>query len=127
MPHGRAPLKLTTNTFPAFTLDDVREFLLSAPRSAGGPTVSGQLPTIETLEFVRCKELSDRLRLSIGLADDALVCYVVLRGPFQLTGMSFPPGVFRGIPIAQTVQEFYDANTGRMLMWGSGLSRTGSH
>jgi hypothetical protein len=101
----------------------MRSYLQSAPLSAGGPTVSGDPPTIETLEFVRCKELTDRLSLFIGLADDALVCYVVLRGPFWMTNVSYPPGSHHGVGASQTVQEIYDAGTGRLLVWGAGPSK----
>ncbi len=93
-------------------------YLQSVPASAGGPTLSGDPPTIETLEFVGCKELTKRLNLYIGLADDALVCYVVLRGPFHLTQMSLPPGATPGARICQRVLEIYDASTGRFLLWG---------
>lgn len=122
-PRGRSALKLTTNKVPAFTLEDMKAYLQSAPSCAGGPTFSGQPPTIETLEFVGCKELTERLNLFIGLPDDALVCYVVLRGPFRLTLMSYPPGAVQGIPVSETVEEIYDASTGDLLVWGTGPSK----
>jgi hypothetical protein len=123
-PLERSILRLTSKWAPAFTVDDMKSYLLSAPVSAGGPTLSGGLPTIETLEFVGCKELTDRLKLFIGLPDDALVCYVVLRGPFRLAMMSLPPGTsYHGDPVSQTVEEIYDAGTGRLLVWGSGPSK----
>jgi hypothetical protein len=119
----RSPLKLTPGRVPAFTADDMRSYLQSAPVCAGGPTLSGDPPTIETLEFVGCKELTDRLNLYIGLPDDALVCYVVLRGPFHLRRISYPPGSLHGVPVSQTVEEIYDAGTGRLLVWGAGPSK----
>jgi hypothetical protein len=122
-PLGRSALKLTPNKVPAFTVEDMKAYLQSAPSCAGGPTLSGQPPTIETLEFVGCKELTDRLNLFIGLPDDALVCYVVLRGPFRLTLMSYPPGAVQGIPVSETVEEIYDARTGDLLVWGAGPSK----
>lgn len=122
-PSGRSTLKLTPSRVPAFTADDMKSYLHSAPSCAGGPTLSGNPPTIETLEFVGCKELTDRLHTFIGLPDDALVCYVVLRGPFHLTGISYPPGALHGVPVSQTVEEIYDAGTGRLLVWGAGPSK----
>ena len=122
-PRGRSALKLTLNKVPAFTVEDMKVYLQSLPSCAGGPTLSGQPPTIETLEFVGCKELTDRLNLFIGLPDDALVCYVVLRGPFRLTLMSYPPGAVQGIPVSETVEEIYDASTGDLLVWGTGPSK----
>ena len=118
-PRGHSALKLTPNKVPAFTLEDMRAYLQSAPFCAGGPTLSGQPPTIDTLEFVGCKELTDRLNLFIGLPDDALVCYVVLRGPFHLTLMSYPPGAVQGIPVSETVEEIYNARTGDLLVWSA--------
>ncbi len=122
-PHRRSVLKLTPNKVPAFTLEDMKAYLESATSCSGGPTLSGQPPTIDTLEFVGCKELTDRLNLFIGLPDDALVCYVVLRGPFRLTLMSYPPGAVQGIPVSETVEEIYDARTGDLLVWGIGPSK----
>ncbi len=103
---GRSALKLTPNKVPAFTLEDMKTYLQSAPSCSGGPTLSGQPPTIETLEFVGCKELTDRLNLFIGLPDDALVCYVVLRGPFQLTMLSYPPGAVQGYQFLRQSKKF---------------------
>jgi hypothetical protein len=102
----------------------MRSYPQSAPLSAGGPTPSGDRPTIETLEFVGCKELTDRLNLFIGLPDDALVYYVVLRGPFWMTNVSYPPGSHHGVGVSQTVQEIYDAGTGRLLVWGAGPTKS---
>lgn len=117
-PFARAPLKLTQNKAPAFTVAEMTSYLQSAPTCAGGPTLSGDPPIIETLEFVGCKELTKRLKLSIGLADDALVCFVVLRGPFLMTMMSLPPGATPGPHFSHRVVEIYDASTGRLLVWG---------
>lgn len=122
-PSWRSALKLTPGKVPAFTADDMRSYLQSAPLSAGGPTLWGDPPTIETLEFMGCKELTDRLSLFIGLPDDALVCYVVLRGPFWMTNVSYPPGSHHGVGVSQTVQEIYDAGAGQLLVWGAGQSK----
>jgi hypothetical protein len=117
-PLSRAPLKLAHNKVPAFTAEEMKSYLQSAPVCAGGPTFSGDPPIIETLEFVGCQELTKRLKLSIGLADDALVCYAVLRGPFLMTLMSLPPGTPPGPHFSHRVVEIYDASTGRLLVWG---------
>ena len=122
-PRGRSALKLTPNKVPAFILEDMKAYLQSAPSCARGPTLSGQPSTIDTIEFVGCKELTDRLNLFIGLPDDLLVCYVVLRGPFRLTLMSYPPGAVQGIPVSETVEEIYDARPADLLVWGTGPSK----
>jgi hypothetical protein len=117
-PLSRAPLKLACDKAPAFTADEMTSYLQSAPACAGGPTLSGDPPIIETLEFVGCQELTKRLKLYIGLADDALVWYVVLRGPFLMTMMSLPPGAPPGPHYCHRVVEIYDASTGHLLVWG---------
>ncbi len=119
-PHGRPALKLTSKWIPAFTADDMKAYLQGAPSCSLGPTLSGQPPIVESVEFVTCKELTDRLNVYIGLADDALACYVVLRGPFNLTMISLPPGHHPGPHFCEIVEEIYDASTGRLLVAAAG-------
>ncbi|HEY1390835.1 MAG TPA: hypothetical protein VGF38_20035 [Ktedonobacterales bacterium] len=122
-PHRRPALKLTSKWTPAFNADDMTAYLQGAPECSLGPTLFGEPPTVESVEFVTCKELTDRIKVYIGPDDDALVCYVVLRGPFNLTMISLPPGHLPGPHISQTVEEIYDASTGRLLVSGAGSSR----
>ncbi len=119
-PHGRPALKVDPSQVPAFTAEDMKAYLQGAPSCSLGPTLSGQPPTVESVEFVGCKELTARLHVFIGWDDDALVCHVVLRGPFNLTGISTPPGHHPGPYVCETVQEIYDARTGRLLVKGAG-------
>lgn len=115
-PPGRPALKLTPGQIPAFTAEDMKGYLQGVPECSLGPTLSGELPTVESLEFVSCKALRERLHAYIGPSDDALACFVVLHGPFHLTNVSFAPGtVVYGIPWCNTVGEIYDASTGRLL------------
>jgi hypothetical protein len=115
-PPGRPALKLTPGQVPAFTAQDMKAYLQGAPRCSLGPTLSGEPPTVESLEFASAKELRERLHTHVGLPGDALACFVVLRGPFHLRGISRPPGtVFYGIPWCTIVGEIYDATTGRRL------------
>src|SRR5690349_22113054 len=118
--HRRPPLKLTSKWTPSFTADDMRAYLQGAPECSLGPTLSEQPPTIESVEFVTCKELTDRIKVYIGPDDDALVCYVVLRGPFLLALMSLPPGANPGPHFSERVLEIYDASTGTLLVSGVG-------
>jgi hypothetical protein len=53
---------------------------------------------------------------TVDRPDDYLICYVELRGPFLLSGMSLPPGVKP--PIVQTAFEVFDAHTGNLLVFG---------
>ena len=120
-PHVRPPLKLTSKWTPSFTADDMRAYLQGAPESSLGPTLSGEPPAVESMEFVTCKELTDRIKVYIGPDDDALVCYVVLRGPFLLPMISMPPGANPGPHFSERVIEIYDASTGDLLVSGVGL------
>jgi hypothetical protein len=115
-PPERPALKLTPGQVPAFTAEDMKAYLQGAPECSLGPTLSGEPPTVESVEFASVKELRERLHVYIGPSDDALACFVVLRGPFHLTRISLPPGkVVYGIPWCNTVGEIYDAITGRRL------------
>lgn len=110
-------IRLTPGRVPAFTVDDMRAYLQSAPRCDLGPTLSGEPPTVESIEFATSRDLRERLHTDIGLPDDALACFVVLRGPFHLTGISLAPGtVVHGTPTCDIVGEIYDARTGRLLV-----------
>jgi hypothetical protein len=118
---GRPALKITLNQVPAFAAEDMKAYLQGAPKCSLGPTLSGEPPTVESVEFGSCKELGNRLHVSIRPIDrwdgDAPVCFVVLRGPFHLTHISLPPGkVVYGLPWCDIVGEIYDAITGRLLV-----------
>ena len=118
-PLGRPALKLTPGQVPAFTADDMKAYLRAAPECSLGPTLSREPPTVELVEFASVKELRERLHVWIVPDDDAFVCFVVLRGPFHLTGISLPPGkVVYGLPWCNLVGEIYDAVTGRLLVRG---------
>ena len=118
-PPGRPALKLNAGQAPAFTAEDMKAYLRGAPECSLGPTLSGEPPTVESVEFASCKELRERLHVWIGPPDDALACFVVLRGPFKLTRISLPPGkVVYGMPWCNIVGEIYDAMTGRLLVYG---------
>lgn len=118
-------LKLTPGQIPAFTAEDMTAYLQGAPRCSFGPTLSGEPPTVESVEFASSGELRKRLNLWIGPDDDALACFVVLRGPFHLRGISLPPRtVVYGIPWCNIVGEIYDASTGRLLVHGVGAFKS---
>ena len=120
-PPRRPALKLTSKWTPSFTADDMKAYLQGASECSLGPTLSGEPPTVESVEFVTCKELTDRVKVYIGPDDDALVCHVVLRGPFHLAMISMPPGANPGPHFSERVVEIYDAGTGDLLVSGAGL------
>jgi hypothetical protein len=97
----------------------MKAYLQSAPECSLGPTLSGDPPTVESVEFASVKELRERLHVYIGPSADALACFVVLRGPFHLMKISSPPGkVIYGIPWCTIIGEIYDAVTSRILCAG---------
>jgi hypothetical protein len=117
-PPRRPALKLIPGQIPAFTAEDMTAYLHGAPCCSMGPTLSGEPPTVESVEFASVKELRKRLNVWIAPDDDALVCFVVLRGPFLLTMISVPPGARPGPYFSDTVGEIYDARVGRLLCAG---------
>ena len=64
--------------------------------------------------------MTDRLHVWVGLADDAPVCPVVLRGPFLLREISLPPGHPGGPAHSEPVTANSDTSTGRLLLGGVG-------
>jgi len=122
----RAALKLTPGQVPAFTAEDMKTYLQGVAECSLGPTLSGEPPTVESIEFASVKELRERLRVWISPDDNTLVCVVVLRGPFHLTKISLPPGkVVYGIPWCNIVGEIYDAMTGALLCVGVNAFKSG--
>ncbi len=112
----------STNGGAAFTAADVEQFI-QTNGYAGGPTVSGKPPTILKILFVTSKEAGILLNgQDVGLPDDALVCYVLLNGPFYETAI--PPYVPNRTPpptplTYQTGYAVFDALTGNLLMYSA--------
>lgn len=104
------------NGTPAFTAADVNLYYLNHSFSAG-PTVSGAPPTVESVKFMTSGEARTLMKGEyIGIPDSAMVCYVVLRGPFYPMNVSVPPG--QAPPaILDTGIEVFDAHTGNLLLW----------
>lgn len=118
-PLVRPALKLNSGHVPAFTAEEMTAYLQGAPECSLGPTLSGEPPTVESVEFASAKELRERLQVYISSDDEAIVCFVVLRGPFHLTRISLPPGkVVYGLPWCSIVGEIYDARTGHLMVTG---------
>lgn len=100
---------------PAFSVNDVRQYIVTHQFS-GGPTVTQSSPSIVKLEFMSSKQASQQLDgTSLGLPDNALVCFVVIKGPFLLTADSLPSRLH--VPRFDTGLEVFDAHTGNQLLW----------
>lgn len=98
---------------PAFTRDDVRQFL-ETHRFAGHRFDSRGTPTITKIIFVTSYEACElMLGEYVGLPDDALVCYVELSGEFSFSRpFSTHPAVLH------TGDAVFDARTGNLLVIG---------
>lgn len=112
VPVGSAAIKPASQSVPSFTVEAAREYVMTHPfpAFAGG---KGQKPAITRAEFLTSKQVTEILRgASTGFADDQLLCYVELKGPFTFSG---PPNTTvtypRGIMI-------FHATTGNFVMSG---------
>jgi hypothetical protein len=107
-----------TNGGAAFTAADVEQFI-QAHGYAGGATVSGGPPTILKILFITSQQASALLNgEDIGRPDNAIVCYVLVAGPFY-SSVSLPYGVPtpKAPYIHQTGYEVFDAQTGNLLLY----------
>lgn len=113
-PTSTGMIPITKTGIPAFTLADVEQYFKEHPVL----TTAGKPGTIVKIAFMTSKQASILMKgESVGLPDDALVCYVELHGPFLLNGISVPPGAT--IPVVQNIQYVIDAQTGSELVFGS--------
>jgi len=116
----------TTGNTPGFTVNDVKAYLAASGAPATAP---GGHYTVEKIVFISAKEASTLMRgESTGRPDNALVCYVLLKGPFTID-ISLPPppqGKTWGKPVypkESEIEEVFDAHTGNLLVWGIPASR----
>lgn len=93
------------------TEDEVRQFVLGH-QFPGGPTTTGQPPTILGIKFISAKAASTKFQSilqgrSVGLTDTATVIDVELQGPFVISSTSR----------TQDAVEVFDAATGNLLFY----------
>ena len=106
----------TSSGLQRFTVQEANAYVNTHP-FPGGPTTTGASPTIVSTNFITTKEANKRMHGEhTGLADTALVCYVVLKGLFTMANVSRPYGV-KALPPANFGVEVFDAQTGNFLMW----------
>jgi hypothetical protein len=112
VPVGSAAIKAATQSVPSFTVDAAREYVLAhpLPAFAGG---KNEKPTITRAEFLTSKQVKQILHgAGTGFADDQLLCYVELQGPFTFSGPPRTTATYpRGIMI-------FNAATGNFIMSG---------
>ena len=98
---------------PAFTRDDVRQFFQTHGFS-GRRFSSVGTPTITQILFVTSYEACELMQgESVGLPNDALVCYVELSGEF-----AFSSPFSTQSTILHTGDVVFDARTGNLLVIG---------
>ncbi|HVB21049.1 MAG TPA: hypothetical protein VNG51_03775 [Ktedonobacteraceae bacterium] len=102
---------------PSFTVDDVKAYIPTATEPRLVPVLGAHL-TIEQVLFVLSKEATQLMRgESPGLPDDALVCFVLLKGPFYVK-VGYAPGTLANpAATAPAIAEVFDAHTGNILVW----------
>ena len=109
-PQGSAAISPGTKGTPAFTEDDVRQYV-SKHRL---PNESKKLDfKITSIRFISSKEVSVLLNgASTGFPDDYPLCYVELSGTFTFSGPKGASATYpRGI-------EIFDAHTGNLIITG---------
>ena len=112
VPVGSAAIKPASQSVPSFTVEAAKEYVLANPPHAFATGKNEKL-TITRAEFLTSKQVKEILRgANTGFADDQLLCYVELKGPFTFSG---PPNTTvtypRGIMI-------FHAATGNFVMSG---------
>lgn len=109
LPTGRAAIKPTLSGVPAFSLDAARAYAESGRIPIG---VARNVHATDA-KFLSSAEVSKRLDgATIGLADDAPLCFVEMQGDFTFAGPSgSAPHFTRGF-------EVFDAQSGKLLLSG---------
>ena len=99
------------------TATDVQQYVSTHP-FPGGPVVPGAQLKIQVLQLMTSQEASIQMRGEyIGLPDNASVYYVVVKGPFLLTGIPSVTSI-KGPNKFELGEEVFDAKTGNRLVWG---------
>jgi len=117
-PPGTSAISPRTNAPVAFTAADVAQYI-KINGFAGGPVVSGSHLVIEKILFITSKQASALTQgENVGRPDNAIVCYVQLRGPFIPGELDVPYGVSNPNATLLRGYEIFDAHTGNFLEWG---------
>ncbi len=99
------------------SVEDVQRYVLTHAPSIG-PTVSGGVPKIVVIQIMTSRNASKVMDgEEVGLPDDALVYYVLLKGPFIPEFILAITSV--RISSVDRMEEVFDAYTGNQLLWGT--------
>ncbi len=98
-------------------ITDVEQYV-STHQFPGGRVIPGANLQVMVLQQMTSKEASIQMRGEyIGLPDSAPVYYVVVKGPFDMTGILVATGP-QGAQTFNEGEEAFDAQTGNLLVWG---------
>lgn len=115
---GRKAIEPHLPTIPAFTEEDVRDYV--ATHSVPGGSISSvTTPTVIQVAFMTTQAASELIQNFVSWRKDELVCYVELEGAFTFNGG--PPGYVprhEAPPVDTRVFEILDAQTGNCLVTG---------
>lgn len=107
-----------SSTAPSFTAADVTAYLLTNSQSEITP-VQGAHLSVEKVQFVSDSEATQLMQgEDPGLPADAVVCFVLIKGPFHVQAdlpLGAPAGAY---PTATEVGEVFDSHSGNLLEWG---------
>jgi hypothetical protein len=110
-PVGSPAITARTGGTPAFTVDDVKQYVAThaLPMAASGDAK----PAITRVEFVTSQTVSERLNgTTTGFPADYPLCFVELQGPFTFSGPGGTKVTYnRGVLI-------FDAKTGNLVIGG---------
>lgn len=103
---------------PTYTTDDVKQFILKKHLPWGFLQKNAHL-TFKKVAFMTAKE-SSQLPLGDDLdrPDNAIVCYVLVHGPFTLAGLHLNGPVRPEAMKAEYGTMVFDGVTGNLLSWG---------
>jgi hypothetical protein len=114
-PLGAAAIQPHLSGVPAFTEDDVRDYINTHPFSGLRIETKGAT-SIKRILFITSYDACQLMKgESIGLSKNAIVCYVELSGTF-LVSSPFPSATPQ--PAHHTGQEVFDGKTGNLLVLG---------
>jgi hypothetical protein len=108
-----------TGNAPTFTSTDAAQYV-TAHGFPGGVPVQGSHLVITNIQFMTAKVANAQfIKTGIDRPDDALVCVVQVKGPFNLIYAHLSPTDYakHNVPVARTGFIVYDARTGNFLLW----------
>jgi hypothetical protein len=107
------------NEMPAFTTDELRQFLTSTPGALGNK--GAPQASISRIDCsLTARKLKDVMQgKNTGLPDDLAVCYVELNGTFTFYGPPAPNSSRGTVLTFHTAFRVFDAKTGNLMLTGA--------